>query len=62
MHGDRDEYFPVGIAVQMYEAIPNSALWIVPQAGHGNVIEAAAGATPGLKFPAPALQFLVAGL
>jgi pimeloyl-ACP methyl ester carboxylesterase len=62
IHGDRDEYFPVGIAVEMYEAIPNSSLWIVPQAGHGDVIDKAAGATPGFKFPVPALQFLTAGL
>lgn len=62
IHGDRDEYFPVGIAVGMYEAIPGSALWIVPQAGHGDVIDKAAGATPGRKFPVPALRFLTVGL
>lgn len=34
VHGDRDEFFPVGIAVGMYESIPESALWIVPNGGH----------------------------
>jgi len=34
VHGDRDEFFPVGIPVEMYGAIPGSALWIVPNAGH----------------------------
>lgn len=34
IHGDRDPYFPVHIAVEMYEAIPNSFLWIVPNDGH----------------------------
>jgi pimeloyl-ACP methyl ester carboxylesterase len=62
VHGDRDEFFPVPIPVEMYRAIPNSALWIVPQAGHGNVIEAAAGATPEHNFPVPALRFLTVGL
>ena len=34
VHGDRDEFFPVAIPVEMYHAIPNSALWIVPNARH----------------------------
>jgi pimeloyl-ACP methyl ester carboxylesterase len=34
VHGDRDEFFPVDIAAGMYEAIPNSYLWIVPNGGH----------------------------
>jgi pimeloyl-ACP methyl ester carboxylesterase len=34
VHGDRDEFFPVSIPVDMYRAIPGSALWIVPGGGH----------------------------
>lgn len=34
VHGDRDVFFPVGIAVGMYESIPESALWIVPNGSH----------------------------
>jgi pimeloyl-ACP methyl ester carboxylesterase len=34
VHGDRDEFFPVDIAVGMYRAIPRSALWIIPNGGH----------------------------
>lgn len=34
VHGDRDEFFPVQLPVQMYEAIPASALWIVPHGSH----------------------------
>jgi len=34
VHGDRDEFFPVSIPVEMYSAIPGSALWIIPQGGH----------------------------
>jgi pimeloyl-ACP methyl ester carboxylesterase len=34
VHGDRDIFFPVNIAVEMYEAIPRSELWIVPRGAH----------------------------
>lgn len=35
MYGDRDHFYPVSIAVEMYNAIPDSYLWIVPNADHG---------------------------
>ena len=34
VHGDRDMYFPVEIAVEMYRSIPSSYLWIVPNGQH----------------------------
>ena len=34
MHGDRDEYFPVHIPVQMYKSIPDSYLCILPNNQH----------------------------
>jgi pimeloyl-ACP methyl ester carboxylesterase len=34
LHGDRDEFFPVEIPLEMYNAIPDSQLWIVPGGGH----------------------------
>ncbi|XZE53600.1 alpha/beta fold hydrolase [Planctomycetaceae bacterium SH139] len=34
VHGDRDEFFPVEIPVEMYTSIPNASLWIVPNGGH----------------------------
>jgi pimeloyl-ACP methyl ester carboxylesterase len=34
VHGDRDEFFPVAIPVEMYQAIPGSALWIIPRGNH----------------------------
>lgn len=34
VHGDRDELFPIEIPVEMYRAIPDAALWIVPDGGH----------------------------
>lgn len=37
VHGDRDPLYPVKLAVEMYEAIPRSYLWVVPNAGHGPI-------------------------
>jgi pimeloyl-ACP methyl ester carboxylesterase len=34
VQGDRDQFFPVSIALEMYNAIPNSYLWVVPNSGH----------------------------
>lgn len=34
VHGDRDEFFPVDIPVEMYQSIPGSQLWIVPKGDH----------------------------
>ena len=34
VHGDRDEFFPVDIPVEMYRSIPRSQLWIVPNGDH----------------------------
>ena len=34
VHGDRDEFFPVSIPVEMYRSIPKSYLWIIPNGGH----------------------------
>jgi pimeloyl-ACP methyl ester carboxylesterase len=32
--GDRDPFYPVQISVDMYRAIPQSSLWVVPGGGH----------------------------
>jgi pimeloyl-ACP methyl ester carboxylesterase len=34
VHGDRDRFFPVSIPLQLYESVPNSYLWIIPNGGH----------------------------
>lgn len=39
VHGDRDQFFPVHIPVEMYQAMPNASLWILPNTDH-NVFEA----------------------
>jgi pimeloyl-ACP methyl ester carboxylesterase len=35
--GDRDFLYPVEMGVDIYRAIPQSALWVVPYGGHGPV-------------------------
>jgi pimeloyl-ACP methyl ester carboxylesterase len=42
VHGDRDPLYPVELALEMYRAIPSSALWIVPNGGHGPIFGAQA--------------------
>jgi pimeloyl-ACP methyl ester carboxylesterase len=37
VHGDRDPLYPVNMATEMFTAIPNSYLWIVPNGGHGPI-------------------------
>lgn len=38
VQGDRDPLYPLELSVEMARAMPNSSLWIVPNAGHGPVI------------------------
>lgn len=38
VQGDRDPLSPVELSVEMAKAIPQSRLWILPNAGHGPVI------------------------
>ena len=37
VQGDRDPLYPVELSVEMAKAIPQSQLWILPNAGHGPV-------------------------
>jgi pimeloyl-ACP methyl ester carboxylesterase len=52
VYGDRDPLYPVEMAVEMYRAIPHSALWVLPNGGHGPVFLEAASqfAQTSLKF------------
>lgn len=34
VHGDRDPFFPLDIALMMHDAVPTSWLWVVPNGGH----------------------------
>ena len=37
VHGDRDPLYPVELALEIYRSIPGSALWVVPNGGHGPI-------------------------
>jgi pimeloyl-ACP methyl ester carboxylesterase len=37
VHGDRDPLYPVELALELYRAIPASALWVIPNGGHGPI-------------------------
>jgi pimeloyl-ACP methyl ester carboxylesterase len=52
IYGDRDPLYPVEMAVDMYRAIPGSALWVLPNRGHGPVFsqDAAQFAQAALAF------------
>jgi pimeloyl-ACP methyl ester carboxylesterase len=39
VYGDRDPFYPVSIAVDLYRAIPHAALWVLPGAGHLPIFE-----------------------
>lgn len=53
VYGDRDFLYPVEMAVEMYRAIPDSVLWVIPKGGHGPVFLDAAE-----QFAKTALAFL----
>lgn len=53
VHGDRDPLYPVQLATEMYAAIPNSYLWVVPNGGHGPIFGAMAA-----PFAETSLEFL----
>lgn len=40
VQGDRGPLYPIEISIEMYKAIPNASLWVVPNSGHGPVIGA----------------------
>jgi len=53
VHGDRDPLYPVELALELYRGIPDAALWVVPNGGHGPVFGAMAP-----RFVATAMEFL----
>ena len=58
VHGDRDEYFPLSIPLEMHRSIPGAHLWIVPHCGHGLLREAFASGLGKKMFLYTALAFL----
>jgi pimeloyl-ACP methyl ester carboxylesterase len=52
IHGDRDNFFPLEIAVNIYRSIPDAALWIVPNGDHVPIYDSL------VPFTSTALRFL----
>jgi len=44
VHGDRDPLYPIELAIELFRGIPSSALWVVPNGGHGPIFGAHAAA------------------
>lgn len=40
VYGDRDPFYPVEIAVDLYRGIPAAALWVLPGSGHAPIFGA----------------------
>jgi pimeloyl-ACP methyl ester carboxylesterase len=55
VHGDRDPLYPVELAVELFRGIPNAALSVVPNGGHGPIFGHQAAA-----FVETAAAFLLA--
>lgn len=52
VHGDRDRFFPVEIAVSIYHSIPDAALWIIPGGDHVPIYDST------VPFTSTVLRFL----
>jgi pimeloyl-ACP methyl ester carboxylesterase len=37
VNGDRDPFLPARLTLELYEALPDAALWIIPDGGHGPI-------------------------
>ena len=59
VHGDRDPLYPVNLAMEMYDAIPRSYLWVIPNGGHGPIFREHTGSGEvSARFAETALAFL----
>jgi pimeloyl-ACP methyl ester carboxylesterase len=53
IHGERDNFFPVEIALDLNRSISNSSLWIIPNGEHVPIFNSE------VLFTSEALKFLV---
>lgn len=52
VHGDRDNFFPVEIPVNIYRSIPDASLWIIPGGDHVPIYDST------IPFTSTVLRFL----
>lgn len=56
--GDRDDYFPLDIAMEIYQTLPNAQLWVIPGQGHTPIWKSMGGSeTAAGLFPSVAAGF-----
>ena len=56
--GDRDDYFPIDIAVELYQTLPDAQLWVVPGQGHTPIWTSMGGSADAAKrFPSVVTEF-----
>ena len=57
--GDQDPVLPLELALEMYRAIPDAALWVVPGQGHSPVLPNWGGSPEARRiFPDVVREFL----
>jgi len=57
--GNRDPFYPVEVAVELYQAVPNAVLWVVPAEGHFPLWPDWGGSAEAARdFPAIVMRFL----
>lgn len=57
--GDRDSWVPVPLALEIYQAIPDAALWVIPMQGHSAIWPGWGGSAEAASiFPAVVTRFL----
>lgn len=56
--GDRDDYFPLGIAVELYQVLPDAQLWVIPGQGHTPIWTSMGGSeNAAMLFPSIVARF-----
>lgn len=67
VHGDRDEWWPLEVTLDMFRKIPGAELWIIPNTGHNAVfwhdvappgVDVGGGVREAPHFSEVALAFL----
>lgn len=60
--GDRDEYFSLDIAAELYRALPEAQLWVIPGQGHGALWPTMGGSEDAARlFPSVVTGFFQIG-